>query len=654
MCGIVGLFAPEGLEAYRGELQAANDVVAYRGPDGEGFVVLDAAGRNAVRAPRLDGAGGPDLSGRTLALGHRRLSIIDLSEAASQPMPDRTGSCWIVFNGEVYNYLELGRELEALGASFRTRSDTEVLLEAYRAWGESCVSRFVGMWAFAIVDSERQSLFCSRDRFGIKPFHYHAADGRLAFASEAKQLLELPFVARHVNSTAVYDFLVYGAVDHGEDGFFEGICKLPPGHNLSFDLRTGALRKERYYDPDLRAGSRLDPGEAAVELRCLLRESVRLHLRSDVEVGSCLSGGLDSSSIVGLIHEMLEAEGRQANQRTFTSHFAEPEADELEYAQSVVAHTGVKTALAHPTLEDLRRDMDRLVWHQEEPFGSTSIFAQWSVFELVARHGVKVVLDGQGADEMLGGYLGLFPTFLDELWARGRYPRMAWEAYRHGRLQGHDLGAVFQALAGPARRAGSTGVDPAAEAPAWVDPGLAHACAPRSAYRLSRGAQPCGPQAPFGNLLAQMTLSSNLPGLLRYEDRNSMARSVEARVPFLDHRLVEFCLRLPATLKVRGGWTKWVLREGMKGTIPEKVRLRVTKLGFATPHARWQRGPLAPLVEEMVRGGSLEGYVRSDRALDHARLLAAGGVADFAPWRWLSLGLWMRRFGLGEGRSGGI
>jgi asparagine synthase (glutamine-hydrolysing) len=652
MCGIVGLLAPEGLERYRASLQAASDVAAYRGPDGEGFVALDSDARHAVRVRRLDEPGAADLAGRTLALGHRRLSIIDLSENAAQPMADRSGSCWLAFNGEIYNYLEIARELEREGASFRTASDTEVLLEAYRAWGERCVERFVGMWAFAIADARTRTLFCSRDRFGIKPLHYHSGGGRFAFGSEVKQLLELPFVARRPHAGAVYDFLVYGAVDHSGNGFFEGIRKLPPGHNLTVDLRTGVVREERYYAPAIAAGSaRVDSLGAARELRRLLDESVRLHLRSDVEVGSCLSGGLDSSSIVGLIHDRLLAEGRHGIQRTFTSHFAEPDADELAYAEAVIARTGVRAATICPTVEELARELPRIVWHQEEPFGSTSIFAQWKVFELVARNGVKVVLDGQGADEMLGGYLGLFPTFLDELGAQGRYGRLIWEAWRFGQRQGLGAAAIARSVRAATRRPAVGGVPAAAEVPDWLDPALASAEAARSEARRLRAERPFGDRAPFSNQLAQMTLAGNLPGLLRYEDRNSMARSVEARVPFLDHRLVEFCLRLPATVKIRDGWTKWPLREGMKGTLPEVVRRRSTKLGFATPHARWQAGPLAPVVEDVLASGVLGGWVRSDVARERAREIAATGASDFAPWRWASLGLWLRRFGLDAGRG---
>ncbi|HXE71698.1 MAG TPA: asparagine synthase (glutamine-hydrolyzing) [Candidatus Nitrosotenuis sp.] len=644
MCGIAGLYCPDGVAEFLPALLGAQQVARHRGPDGEGLCLLDSTSGRSLSVPSealLPQAA--SFGHADVALGHRRLSILDLSPAGRQPMANRDASVWITYNGEVYNYLELRAELEALGHTFSSRSDTEVLLRAYEEWGPDCLHRCNGMWAFAIVDLPRRRLFAARDRYGVKPFHFHHDGRRLAFASEIKQLLQFPFVPRRANPRAIYDFLVYSGVEYCEETFFEGVGRLLPGHCLSLDLDSGFLQVRPWYQPPCRLDTSLSPARAAARFRELLTDSVRLRLRSDVEVGSCLSGGLDSSSIVCLMNGILRQEGKGHVQQTFTSHFDEPEADELEYARTVIETTGVRAHIVRPRPGEVLEDLERVVFHQEEPFGSTSIFAQWFVFKSVRQEGVVVMLDGQGADEILGGYLGCVEAYLAELRARGQRARMRWERWRHRCLQeGVPWYRGLHLLGRPPSRNGV----PLPSSDEWLQPELRARCAPASRYAPTLKLAPFGEVAHFSNLLYQLSFVNNLQTLLHFADRNSMAFSVESRLPFLDYRLVEFLISLPSHLKIRHGYTKRVLREGMAGVLPERIRWRVSKLGFATPESRWLRTVLKPRLAEALASPVLDPYVRRDAARRLVEAVEQGRASDSTPWRLLNLYLWIRGFGL--------
>jgi len=405
----------------------------------------------------------------------------------------------------------------------------------------------------------------------------------------------------------------------------------------------------RYYEPVLSIEPDISLTEAAREFGRLLRESVRLHLRSDVPVGTCLSGGLDSSAIVCAIHRELTGESGGERQHTFSCHFEQEEANELEYMRAVIEKTGVAAHFVSPTAEDLERDLEQLVWQQEEPFGSTSIFAQWSVFKLVREHRIKVVLDGQGADEQLAGYLSLAPYYFLELAGKGRYIRLLWETWRHARLQGAPwLSQIPTRWAEGLRRmrrkptpTDSGVVDPHS----WIHPHLARHCAP-SGYIESFSQRPFGEPEQLNNVLHQLTFVNNLPALLRYEDRNSMAFSVESRVPFLDHRLAEFVFRLPAEFKIRNGYTKRVMRDALAGEIPDKIRWRARKMGFATPEREWQNGPLLPIIRKALADERLRGFVDQGKAEEHLERILKKGRLSFTPWRWANLSLWLRQYDL--------
>jgi asparagine synthase (glutamine-hydrolysing) len=649
MCGIFGYYAQQGVAPpEQQQLRDGSTVIAHRGPDGQGTVWFDTrngvAGNAAFAHEYWAGTRHP-----TLLLSHRRLAIIDLSTEALQPMASDEDMLWISFNGEIYNYLELRQELQERGARFRTTSDTEVILKAYEAWGLDAFSRLVGMWAFALLDRRSRRLVLSRDRFGIKPLYYTRTASGFAFGSEIKQLVGLPGMERRANDRVIHDFLHYEASDCGEETFFESILRLPPGHNLIVDLDDGSLTRKAYYEPlEAKVEVPATPAEAAERFRALLKESVRIHLRADVPVGTCLSGGLDSSAIAMLMREIANDAGLSIDRHAFSAEFDVPEADERYYTRLAIKASEVRSHTIQPREDDLLTDLHKLVWHQDEPFGSTSIYAQWSVFRLVQQAGVKVVLDGQGADEMLGGYSSTVPFFLLEQKARHQHLLALRESWQWARLQ--EKSFASQVPYPGLRRLLSTFTPSApatlpAEQP-WIAPTFAARHASGSAYVEALTPQPFGADAHFGNVLHRFFFRTNLPALLRYEDRNSMAFSVEARVPFLDHRLVEYAFALPSQFKMRGGYTKRVLRDAMEGTLPEEIRMRARKMGFATPERLWQTGPLRALVESAIADPKLEPYLDRGAATAHFERIRAGQSFSFAPWRWLNLSLWMKEFAL--------
>jgi asparagine synthase (glutamine-hydrolysing) len=623
MCGIAGIVSPEP-EALRpiGRITAA---LAHRGPDDEGYLFADSRSGTSWRFRGPDTVAGvldPPLEARIpeaadLALGHRRLSILDLSAAAHGPMGSADGRLWVTYNGEIYNYLELRDELRGLGHSFRTGSDTEVLLAAYAQWGAECLHRFNGMWAFALYDSASRRLVCARDRFGVKPFYYHWNGATLVFASEIKGLLEHPAVPRRANDARVVGFLCRGAIDESSQTFFAGIAGLPAGHILELDLGAGRLAVRPYYElpPQPAAGTE---GLTADAFGDLLEDAVRLRLRSDVELGTCLSGGLDSSTIVAVAARLRAAAGA-GPQRAFSVVYADAGLGEAPFVDAVLASTGALGTRATPTSDELARDLAALVRQQDEPIPSAGVYSQWRVMALARDAGVKVLLDGQGADEILAGYHYQLGPFLAEALRR----HGPWRAWREARALNRVTALPTAFLAGMAAyhglpippflrrwavaRFSSHGLLPAR----LLDPDLAR----------RHGALAGERHEPRASLAAERradVMASSLPALLRYEDRNSMAFGIEARTPYLDYRLVEAALALPPERLVHDGWTKWILRQAAAGVVPEAVRLRRDKLGFATPERRWleelmpilrERLGAARYVGDLLQRDSIEGWL---------------------------------------------
>jgi len=654
MCGIFGIWYLDGSPVDPAIVRRATTTLRHRGPDDEGYLLVDTAagrlreygGADTVPALRL-----PDISQahdghHDLALGFRRLAIIDLSPAGHQPMSDADGHLWLIFNGEIYNYLELRAQLESLGHRFRTGTDTEVVLHAYAEWGPDCLRRFNGMWAFAIWDGRRRRLFCARDRFGIKPFYYFHDGRRFIFGSEIKALLCDPHVPREPNQARIYDYLALRHLNRTAETLFKGILQLPAAGYMLVD--ESGIHISRYWDLPPSAPRRSDR-EWLSAFRDTLRDAVRLRLRSDVPVGSCLSGGLDSSSIVCLVNQLLLSEGGLDvdtqigdRQKTFSSVYDYPGIEEERFIEAVVAQTNVESHRVTPQAQDLFTIAPRLIWHQGEPFGSTTIYSQWHVMELTRAAGVTVLLDGQGADEMLAGYSPYYSSYLADLIRTGRLLSL----WREWRPFPYHLGlrprATFiAALRKVALRwSGRSRLRAAPLVPAWLNPDLARHYAPE------REDERRFPSILDQHLYNSLTRSS-LPSLLHYEDHNSMAFSVEARVPYLDYRLVELSYQLPAHLKIHRGTTKVVLREAMRGLIPDIVRRRQDKLGFPTPGSWWFRDEVADEVEQILRSRQFKerGYVQPEAALALLERHEAGQVqADRALWRMVCLELWARLY----------
>ncbi len=613
LCGVVDL-AHAADTATVGRMM---DELAHRGPDGTGTYV----------------AGGA-------ALGHLRLAIIDLSDGGIQPFASDDGRLQLLHNGEIYNYRELRAELESKGHRFRTATDTEVILAAYREWDVRCVERFNGMWAMAIWDSRERRLFASRDRFGVKPFYYCVHGRRFLFASEPKALLAAG-APRTPNVRVIRDYVEQGYLDHTADTFFEGIVRLPPAHSLTFDER--GLRVERHWQLELRDAPARDFAE---EVRELFIDSVRLRLRSDVPVGTCLSGGLDSSSIVCVVDHLLQTEAENARavgarQQTFTAYFEDRAADERPFAQAVVERTRVEPHWVTFDAHDLVSNIDAIVDAQGEPFGSTSMIAQWYVMREAKRAGLTVMLDGQGSDEIFAGYHGYFAPYYADLITGWRLGTLRNELATYRRLHG----------AGPARLAELVLRRFVPDRMRWVARGRARGGSTLVHEALPGGYTPETNETPFPDRLRrlmQLILTTRgLPELLRYEDRNSMAHSLEARVPFLDYRLVELMFSLPAAELIDRGMTKAILRRALGNLLPPVVRDRVDKLGFITPEARFMRGALGDLAADVFASASMRdrGWVDVKAAQERlARHRRGEFDAGFELWRALNLELWARRF----------
>jgi asparagine synthase (glutamine-hydrolysing) len=639
MCGIAGVVFEKPTEQLR-QLFGLAKGLAHRGPDDLGFLIWD--GKEAKR--------GRQLSEQPFRVGlvHRRLSILDLSEGGWQPMGTPDGRYFVVFNGEIYNFVELRAELEGIGQTFCTRSDTEVLLGAWKAWGPSSVRRFVGMFAFALLDTEENRLYLVRDPFGIKPLYYAPFSGGLVFASETPPLLEFPRVSRKIHPDRLYKYLRCGLTDFGGDTLLKGIKQLPPGHYLRVDLDgSNSAELVRYWEWNLRESLSISFGEAAQHLRILFLDSVRLHMRSDVPIGAALSGGIDSSSIVSVMRH-LEPD---LELHTFSFVAESEEVSEERYVDLVTQTAGAHIHKVRIRPSELVNDLDSLIKAQGEPFGSTSIYAQHRVFQLAREVGIKVMLDGQGADELLAGYINFDAARVVSLISSGQLSEALALLYRLSRLPGRKgvWKRVLARLLPPALQPIARNLAGESLVPRWLE----------GRWFVDRGVDPRSPSKLSGlrrerlrlELLEALTETS-LPMLLRYEDRNSMAYSIESRVPFLTPNLAEFILGLPeGYILSPNGTSKAVFKEAMRGLVPDKILDRKDKIGFATPELEWFRS-LAPWVEAQLKGDVLGSIpaLRPDGILQEWREVLEGRRPfDFRVWRWINLIAWTRTFGVQYG-----
>ena len=597
MCGIAGFWGVRS----RALLDAMTQSIYHRGPDDVGYLEHDIA-----------------------SLGFRRLSIIDL-EHGNQPMSMADGRLHIVYNGEVYNFRELRRELEPLGHEFHTTCDTEVVLHAYAQWGVDCFARFNGMWGLAILDErgDRPRLVLARDHFGIKPLFYATNGGRVLFGSEIKAILQDPTFPREVDDQQMYEYLRYGLFDHNDATFFKGVRQVPAAAYTVVD--ASGVTDTKYWTPQLSEDGDPDPAV----FRAVFERAVERRLVADVPVGICLSGGLDSSSICTVMASLLREHAPDAvslgdHLKTFSAFFPGDPIDESAYIKTVLDATGADSSGVEPTDQDFIRELEAWVWHMEEPMVSSAPFAMWMVMRL-ARRQVKVVLDGQAGDELLAGYDHYPYVFLRQMLRDKRYMKFAREAW------------LLRDIVGPLvkRRLWERG----------------HRIDLNSLLRdeFTRRHSPPKDDRVADDLklrLLQDFVTYSLPPLLRYEDRASMAHSLEARLPFLDQELVEYVLRLPTSAIIDNGWTRAVVRKALHGVLPKEVEARRKKIGFTTPEFRWYRRQRAVL-QSLMRSPAFQGrkYWHGSAVADGFQRACMGEIEEsMFFWRAVNAELWMRVF----------
>ncbi len=616
MCGFVAYVGRTNLVAPLEIIPKMLRVIAHRGPDDEGTYYTERVG-----------------------FGFRRLAILDLSPAGHQPMSDPTGLCTIVFNGEIYNYVELRKELSSLGHSFVSGTDTEVLLHAYLEWGDSFMERLNGMWAFLIHDRRTGRVFGSRDRFGMKPLFIHDSNDGFLIASELKSIRASGSYRDTLNLGVCARFFHESRLDNSESSFFDGIHSIKPGHALEIDV-NGKLRTWCYWHVQRYPDAPDRPGERYAEL---FEQAVSVHMRSDVALGVNLSGGMDSTAIICAIARQWQPTGSTQPLRAFS--FAADGFDESRYIDATLAQTHAQRETLSLSPMELWNSLDTVLWYQDEPVHSLTAVVGFHLSGLAARNGVKVILNGQGADETLAGYPTYFRDYWYSLLIKGRLPMLLGEVGSFCAMHGGSrTSRMIQAI----KHAAQTELrkSPRYRAMArrrrltrfleddWYDPELANALPEADEFEA----------ADLDSSLERSILYDPLPLYLRVEDRNAMAHSVEARLPFLDPRLVELAFSLPPEWKMRGGWNKFILREAMKGRIPDVVRTRPDKMGFPTPFSKWLQHELYASAKAVIEDRSLAdlGLFRIEnirRDLERHRrgeLDIAGKLFDvmqFAIWR---------------------
>lgn len=616
MCGIAGIINITGRDPVSSEMvEEMVSVMNYRGPDAKGVYADDVLG----------------------TIGHARLSVIDRSAVSDQPFQLPGHDVFISFNGEIYNYIELRRELEQSGYQFRTASDTEVLLAAYHHWGDSCVEHFNGMWAFTILDKERNRVFCSRDRFGIKPFLFARKNGKLFFASEAKAI-------NLVSGGAQPDFGALASVIKTSFGgqnlqtCFAGVRRLQPAHNLV--VENGRMEIQRYWDyPEVNSGPTLKYEEAVEELERLLRDSIKLRLRSDVPVGFTLSGGIDSAGVVSL------AGAGEGEFHAYTASYQHEKyrADETQEAIQVAKSVGLKHHLVSIDWQDVLPTLKKVVYHLESPHASRAMLPYYKIME-VAKRDVTVVLEGQGADELCGGYVErlVAPALLD--CARQIQPMAGFNLMRHGVMGRFGMSGanfigttiktaipfshkLYRMYRGDER---------------MYEGGLATA-----PLRQDLGSDGHPKQRDYVNTHLCEHHRSGLVNLLQYSDALPMAHSIESRLPFMDYRLVEFVFGLPGSFKLKGGYGKSILRDSLRGSVPERILNARLKRGFDTPTSHWFREHMDEIVNPVLLSPECKKRGLFDmKRLEKMLVNHQQGTSNLGNsiYKWLITELWFQTF----------
>ena len=611
MCGIAGILSPDSRNISLPLLKSMCDQIVHRGPDGEGQWINQES---------------------TVGLGHRRLSIIDLSESGKQPMHylDRYT---LTFNGEIYNYLEIKKKLLEKGYHFRSNSDTEVLLALYDLKKEACLEDLDGMFAFALYDNHTKTVFCARDRFGEKPFFYYQDNETFYFASEMKALWAVG-VPKNPNNGMVFNYLQFDLIENPNDQsetFFEGIKRLSPGSCLIWN--SGEIKIKSYWHIDLeRHSDHLTFDQASERFRELFYESVSRRLRSDVLVGSSLSGGIDSSLVVCVIDQLLKESGKNI-QNTFSARFRNFHKDEGKYIDFVREATRIKSHEVFSDMDLMETELDKIFYHQEEPFGSASILVQYQVYELAKKHGVTVLLDGQGADEVMAGYHFYFSTYFNELRKKSK-KQFQNEFFNYSEL--HRDNKINLKIERPGAKDYVKSMFPTlfnqyshkVISLRLKNSGMMKEDFFRTYKNNTHNKFEYDPSN-LNEHLEFSTLKLGLPTLLRYADRNSMAHSREVRLPFLSHELVEFLFSLPSEFKIHQGWTKYIMRKSFEDILPQEIAWRKDKIGFEPPQKKWMENPkMIERIRESRRALTQEGILNPNAVDAPIQSVAANSMGD--------------------------
>lgn len=625
MCGIVGgLYFEKTID--KNLCINMNNSIKHRGPDDEGFLFINTATKNYNQMSGQDTINCLKNKYKSiekisyvdynLFLAQRRLSIIDLSELGHQPMCNEDSTIWLVFNGEIYNYAEIRNELLAVGHIFKSNTDSEVIIHAYEEWGEKCLDKFNGMWAFALYDLNNNIMFLSRDRFGVKPLYYYNDKEKIIFASEIKAILSDKSYKREQNDKVINKFLQSGIFDDSHETFFEKIYQLEPSHYMI--IKDNEMSVHRYFNIEDNV-ELTDFEEAKDKFFSYFYDSVKLRLRADVPIGTLLSGGLDSSSIVSMIRYHFSKENCINEINTFSSIFSNKKFDEQKYIDEVNSEKKCKGHKIETNPLNLEADIENLIYTQEEPFGSLSIYAQWNVMNLVSKTDVKVLLDGQGADEILAGYEPYYFPYFRYLFKKRKFKKLKREVHIYLTTYNKSKSKVevfsriiYNCLTNLFKNAN------------------------RKLLRKGQIDRKKKFEDPLKDELYN-ALNCSLRQLLHYEDRNSMAFSIESRVPFLDYKLVQYLFLIPNEFKINNGITKHIMRESLNDLLPKKIKDRKDKMGFVTPQEVWQRNELKDYFTRVLnsdRFKSRKYYKKLD--LDKDDYLKV--------WRYINVELWMRMF----------
>jgi asparagine synthase (glutamine-hydrolysing) len=639
MCGIAGYIqkSPDILKP--SILKSMEKAMIHRGPDDHGFLVWN--GKDKPQCGRTVA----DIPDSLVGFAHRRLSIIDLTTAGWQPMSSHDGNFSLIFNGEIYNYLELREELCRKGYIFTSQTDSEVLLAGYQCWGKDVLQKLIGMFAFAILDLRKRAVFLARDYFGIKPLYYASLPGCFIFASEIKALLQCPGISRRIAVDPLYQYLRFGLSDHTEQTFFADIQQVPPAHwvEITVDNPIGATPIQYWSVPNKRDCD-MEPIQIKEKLRDLFLQSVNLHMRSDVSIGAALSGGIDSSAIV---MAMRHISGDQANIHTFTYIAEDPLINEEHYSNIIGQSSNATMHKVALNTHDLLTDLDQLLIAQEQPFGSTSIYAQFQVFRKAKDAGIKVMLDGQGADEMLAGYKTYNTARAVSLLRKGAFTDAIKILNRTGTLN-NCKGAInfCKLLAGlllPSlhHKVVSSLATRLLRNPPWINIDWVEKKGGASDSSFTNGLQS------VSDLLNLTFKSTSLPSILRYEDCNSMVHSIESRVPFLTPQLVSFIFSLPEHYLIdHNGTSKSIFRYAMRGLVPDKILDRRDKIGFQTPENRWIKD-LKPWISKLIASDYASQIPILNCAAvkrEYHNVLEGKKAFDWRIWRWINLIRWSEIF----------